>query len=199
MKEEICKYMKRLCDSGLTTSLGGNISCRLDDSILITPSSIDKYNLSPGDIVKLSCKGEKMEGAAKASIESMMHVNVYNKRGDVKAMIHAHPLFSTMFSASKDKIDITYTAEAAKNIKVIALAKYETMGTNELAEAVSEASLKSDVILMENHGVVTLGTNLLEAFYKMEILENAAKMTFYSRFIDMHKIQVDEQLKLMKM
>lgn len=199
MRKEISKYMKRLCDCGLTTSLGGNISCLEGDGIWMTPSSIDKYDLSPDDMVMLSLDGKVVSGTNKPSIESMMHVQIYEKRKDINAIIHAHPLYATMFSASNEKINIAYTAEALKNLKCIVLTNYESMGTENLAGAVSDAAVNSNVILMENHGIVTLGKNLLEAFYRMEILENAAKMTFYSKFLPLKEINILEQERLVKL
>ena len=95
MRKRIIDFMKRLCISDLTTSLGGNISLKIsDDRILITPSSIDKAELKEDEIVELDMNGNVMKGKNKPSMEFMMHLTVYQKRPDIKAIIHAHPHYS---------------------------------------------------------------------------------------------------------
>lgn len=199
MKKEIAKYMKRLCDSGLTTSLGGNISCLTKEGIFVTPSGIDKYELLPDDIIKLSFDGQVIDGKNEPSIESMMHVKIYEMRDDIGAIVHAHPLFTTLLSASNEKINIAYTAEALKNLKYIEYSKFQLMGSQELANVVSTAARNANIVIMENHGAVTLGKTLLEAFYRMELLENAAKMSFYSRFLDVNELANQEKERICKL
>lgn len=199
MKKEIAKYMKRLCDSGLTTSLGGNISCLTKAGIFVTPSGIDKYELLPDDIIKLSLDGQLIDGKNKPSIESMMHVKIYEMRQDIGAVVHAHPLYTTLFSASNEKINIAYTAEALKNLKCIEYSKFQLMGSQELADVVSAAARNANIIIMENHGAVTLGKTLLEAYYRMELLENAAKMSFYSRFLAVNELENQEKERICKL
>ena len=199
MKKEIAKYMKRLCDSGLTTSLGGNISCLTKEGIFVTPSGIDKYELLPEDIIKLSLDGQLIDGKNGPSIESMMHVKIYETRHDIGAVVHAHPLYTTLFSASNEKINISYTAVALKNLKCIEYSKFQLMGSQELADVVSTAARNANIIIMENHGAVTLGKTLLEAFYRMELLENAARMSFYSRFIAVDELETQEKERICKL
>lgn len=198
--DDIVSYMKRLCDSGLTTSLGGNISCRIGDNMVaITPSSIDKASLCRDDIVVVNMNGDVMSGKYKPSMEYMMHVMVYQNRPDVFAIIHAHPHFSTIFSTSDLPICLDYTAEACKNIKSIGKATFRMMGSIELANEVAEKAKKANVVLMENHGVLTVGNTLLQAYYRMEILEQAAQMTYRSLSLPMNKLPEKECQTLKKM
>lgn len=193
MEDSIVDFMKRLCESNLTTSLGGNISCRtIDRRIIITPSSIDKARLTKDDLTVLDLQGNVIAGKYKPSMEYMMHVAIYNAREDVKAVIHAHPHYSTLFSASDMYINLNFTAEACKNVKHIGIARYKMMGTVELAEEVADKVKKDNVILMKNHGVVTVGNNLLEAFYRMEVLEQAAQMTYHSILLKMNELPEDD-------
>lgn len=193
MENDIVDFMKRLWESRLTTSLGGNISCRLDDDkIIITPSSIDKAKLTCDDLVTIDKDGNVISGKYKPSMEYMMHVAVYNERNDVNAIIHAHPQYSTIFSTSETAINLNYTSEACKNIKQIGIAEYKMMGTVELANEVANKSKKNNVVLMKNHGVLTVGKDLLQAFYRMEVLEQAAKMTYHSLSLKMNELSTKE-------
>lgn len=189
MQKEITKYMSRLWQSNLTTSLGGNISYRKDnETFLITPSSIDKMNLTNDDILTIDKTGKVIDGYHKPSIEYLMHLRVLENRPDVNAVIHAHPFYSTLFSASNTPININFTAEAFKNINKIGKAQYYTMGTEELANEVATVAKENNVVLMENHGVLTVGKTLLEAFYRMEVLETAAKMTYSSLSLQLREL-----------
>lgn len=192
MSCSIVDYMKRLWNAGLTTSLGGNISVRTEDGkILITPSSIDKGKLTVDDIVALNNEGEVISGKHKPSMEYMMHISVFRRRPDISAIIHAHPFYSTLYSASDKTINLNFTAEACKNIKKVAIARYEMAGSIELANAVADESVSANVILMKNHGVLTVGKTLLDAFYRMEVLEQAAKMSFCSLSLKMNELTAE--------
>jgi L-fuculose-phosphate aldolase len=200
MRKEIVKYMHRLYQTNLTTSLGGNISCRNTElSFYISPSSIDKASLSESDILMINQEGNVVEGFHSPSMEYLMHLYVYKQRPDVNAIIHAHPFYSTLFSASNSSINLSYTSEAYKNIATIGVAKYYTMGTTELANEVSKISKTHNVILMENHGVLTVGKSLLEAFYRLEVLEQAARMTFYSISLPLNELTEANKNQLNKM
>jgi L-fuculose-phosphate aldolase len=95
----------------------------------------------------------------------------------VLAIVHAHPVFASLFTAIKAKINTSLTAEAKAILGDPLLVKYAVMGSAALAEVAAENILKSDILLLENHGILTTGSNLLQAFDKIEVLENAAKMT----------------------
>lgn len=193
MESNVVSFMRRLCNSNLTTSLGGNISCRTrDGKIVITPSSIDKAGLTKEDLVVLDLQGNVIGGKHKPSMEYMMHVSVYNVREDINAVMHAHPHYSTIFSASDMDIDLNFTAEACKNIKHVGIAQYKMMGTKELAEEVADKIKENNVVLMKNHGVLTVGGDLLEAFYRMEVLEQAARMTYHSLTLKMNELPISD-------
>ena len=189
MKNKIIDFMKRLCVSRLTTSLGGNISLKISDNrILITPSSIDKAELKEDDIVELDMDGNIIDGKNKPSMEFIMHLAVYQIRPDIEAIIHAHPHYSTLFSSANIPINLNFTAEACKNIKSIGMAEYKMMGTRELANEVADKTKENNIVLMQNHGVLTVGSDLLEAFYRMEVLEQAAKMTYHSLTLSLNEL-----------
>ncbi len=89
-------------------------------------------------------------------------------------------------------INLHFTAEACKNIKNIGIAKYKMMGTKDLAREVSENALENNIVLLQNHGVLTVGKDLLDAFYRMEVLEQAARMTFHSLSLPLNELPTSE-------
>jgi len=177
-RKEVARFMRRLYKNGLTTTSGGNISLRLSDElILITPSATDKGRMKWKEVAIINIFGENFTPELKPSIETEMHLSIYRKKSDVQAIVHAHPVFASLFTAIKAKINTNLTAEAKAILGDPLFVKYAVMGSLALAEVASENILKSDVLLLENHGILTIGSNLLQAFDKIEVLENAAKMT----------------------
>lgn len=182
-REEIAYFMRRLYKKSLTTTSGGNISVRLsDDIIAITPTATDKGRMKWKDVGLMSILGENLTPELKPSIEAAMHLLIYKKKRDVSAIVHAHPLFATSFTAMKSTINTSLTAEARAICGDPFFVPYALMGTEELATLAADSIIKSDILLLENHGVLTAGKNLLEAFDKIEVLENAAKMTLIVEF-----------------
>jgi L-fuculose-phosphate aldolase len=176
-RKEVAKFMRRLYRNGLTTTSGGNISLRVsDDRIVITPSATDKGEMQWSEVGIMSVDGENLTPDLKPSIESEMHLSIFRKR-DVTAIVHAHPVFATSFTAMKRKIDTNLTAEACAILGDPLFVSYALMGTKELAEIVSDNISRSDILLLENHGILSVGSSLLQAFDRIEVLENAAKMT----------------------
>ena len=177
-RKEVARFMRRLYRYKLTTTSGGNISRRINNKLIaITPSATDKGTMKWKEVGIMSVSGENLTPELKPSIEHALHLNVYNANKDVYAIVHAHPVFSSSFTAMKAEINTSLTAEARAICGKPALVPYELMGTTELAGVVAKYSKESDVMLLENHGIITTGINLLQAFDKLEVLENAAKMT----------------------
>jgi len=179
--------MRRLYKQGLTTTSGGNISLKInDDIILITPSATDKGRMKWEEVGIISPAGNNFTPSLKLSIETGMHLAIY-RRKKCRAIIHAHPVFATTFTALKEKIDTTLTAEASVILGEPLFVPYEIMGSGELAEKVAEYIEKSDILLLENHGVLAVGETLLQAFDKIEVLENAARMSVIARIMGKKK------------
>lgn len=177
-RKEVARFMRRLYKCGLTTTSGGNISLRIsDDIILITPAATDKGKMRWKDVGIMNIFGENLTPELKPSSESEMHLSIYKKKKETHAIVHAHPVFASAFTAMKMSINTNLTAEARAVLGDPVLVPYALTGTNELAAAASENSLISDILILENHGILTTGSHLLQAFDKIEVLENAAKMT----------------------
>ena len=180
-RKEVARFMRRLYKHGLTTTSGGNISYRISDElILITPSATDKGRMKWKEVGMVTILGENLTPHLRPSIETAMHLAIYKKKKDATAIVHAHPVFASLFTAIRAKINTNLTAEARAILGDPLFVRYAVMGSMALADIAAENILKSDILLLENHGILTTGSNLLQAFDKIEVLENAAKMTLMS-------------------
>lgn len=177
-RKEVACFMRRLYSQGLTTTSGGNISLRVsDDNIVITPSATDKGRMKWKEVGIMSLLGENLTPDLKPSIEYALHINIYKKNKDVTAIVHAHPVFASSFTAMKLTINTSLTAEARAICGEPRFVPYAVMGSPELADITAQHALEADILLLENHGILATGNNLLSAFDKLEVLENAARMT----------------------
>lgn len=197
-KAEVAAFMRRTYQRYLTTSTGGNISRRLGAIMLITPSGKDKSSLTEDDIAEVVIEtGENLTPRLKLSIESDMHRLIYKERDDVDAVVHAHPVFSCLYSASGESINTTLIAESWYLLDRVERIPYQRMGTKALADVVCNyfSSTKANVALLEKHGAIALGKSLLGAFDRLECLEQAAKMSVFSHLVKaegLDDIQLDE-------
>lgn len=177
-RKEVARFMRRLYRHGLTTTSGGNISLKVSDKIiLITPSATDKGRMKWKEVGIMSILGENLTPDLKPSIETALHLGIYRKNSEVSAIVHAHPVFASSFTAMKWTINTSLTAEARAICGEPKFVPYALMGSSELADVTTENAAEADVMLLENHGILTTGKTLLSAFDKLEVLENAAKMT----------------------
>lgn len=196
-KNETAQIMERLYNRNLTTCSGGNISLRVDnDTILITPSALDKGNLKSETIAVVKLSGENLTPQLKTSIETDMHLEIFKKRPDINAIVHAHPIHASLFTAIDKKLRTDLLAEARFMLGEPVFAPYALMGTKDLAQIVSDAfsDEKTRVVLMENHGVITIGNSLFQAYDRIEVLEASARMTYMGELIGGTKAISPERL-----
>lgn len=196
MKKEVAYFMRRLYKKNLTTTSGGNLSLRLDNNtVLITPSELDKARIKGKQIGSVTMEGNNLDNELKLSIETTMHLNIYKKRPDIKAIIHAHPPISTSFTAMNKKINCALISESYFILGSPQIAPYALMGTDALADIVAEKARYTDIILMLNHGIICLGDSLLRAFNKIEVLEATARMTLITELMKDVRQLTPEQLE----
>lgn len=194
----VADYMKRLYDRQLTTASGGNISLRIDDEkFCITPSSLDKGNLTPDLIAVVKFDGTNLTPDLPLSIETEMHRLMLLARPDMDAVVHAHPVYASAYSTIQPNIlNTKLTAESYCVLGEIVNVPYKLMGTQELAEAVTKEIKNHKVLLMENHGAVAVGKTMLNAFDCLELLERSALMTYITKDLQgshsLNKVQLEE-------
>ncbi len=193
-RKEVARFMCRLYNQKLTTTSGGNVSMRIGDIVLITASQTDKASIDESKIGIMSLSGKNLSESLKVSMEAQMHLAVYARRPDIKAIVHAHPVFATSFAVAGKEIKTNLAGESRAVLGVPVSAPYALMGSKDLAVSVADASMKGNVILMENHGILTVGYNLLQAYDRMEVVEAAAKMTFITSFLGGGKELTESEL-----
>ena len=193
----VANFMKRLYDRQLTTASGGNISLRVsDDEFCITPSSLDKGNLTAELIAIVKFDGTNLTPDLKLSIETEMHRQILLKRPDLRAVVHAHPVFASAFATAQPCVlDSRLIAETYFILGEIVNVPYFIMGSKELADAVSEAVVHNTAVLLENHGALCAAKDLLHAFDGIDLMERLAQMTILRRFIDNSHIMTESQCK----
>ena len=164
-------------EAGLVTACDGNLSFRRDDgTVVITPSGVPKGELKPKHLLVVDLDGHVLEGTGKASSESALHLEIYRKREDVRAIIHAHPVTATALTVAGIPFRPDIVTEGTLVLGPVPTVAYAPPGSTELATACAEAAEGADVFLMERHGAATVGQDLEQAFYRLETLETVAKM-----------------------
>lgn len=183
-RDEIVRFGKLLHQTGLVAATDGNLSVRLGDgTFLCTPTLMSKGLMEPGDMVIVDERGHKVSGRRNVSSEIAMHLFIYRRRPDVGAVVHAHPPTATGFAAAGIPLDSALCSEIVITLDKVPLANYGTPGTPELAEALAPLVGDHDAILMANHGVVTYGEDLLNAYMNMETVEHYAKIALVTHML----------------
>ena len=174
----------RLYEKGFVTATDGNVSVRLPNgNVLITPSALNKGQVSERDLVEVSLEGTPVTLSRKPSSELGMHLFIYRQRPDVKAIVHAHPTTATAFAAARLPLPDRLLPEVIVGIGAVPLAVYATPSTTEVAESLAPHVMNASVILLTNHGVVAYGSDLDEAYFKLEKTEHAAQITLIARLL----------------
>lgn len=196
IKEDVIYFGKRLYNQGLSPATSGNISCISDDNnILITASGSAAGDLTFDDVVKINFQGEILEGNKKASSEKTMHIKIYEKRSDIKAIIHSHSPEITAFAVSGSEINEVIMPEFAFYFGSIPISKYYLPSTIELAEDVADLFKNKNAVLMKNHGIVVGGCDLKEAFYSLESIQAYCKTYLCAKLLGKVKALNKKQIK----
>ena len=177
-RRDLVRFSKWLARLGFTPGTSGNLSVRLDERrLLVTPTGVSKYLLCASDMVIVDLQGRLLAGSRSVTSEIGMHLAVYQCRKDVGAVIHSHPPIATAFACSGKALDELLCQEAVMTLGIVPLARYATTGTNEVAASLLPWLADHDSILMANHGAVSYGKNLVEAFQRMETVEHLAHVS----------------------
>jgi L-fuculose-phosphate aldolase len=150
--------------------------------------------MAPEMMVITDLDGKKMAGERNPSSEMQMHLEVYRRRPDVQAVVHAHPPIATGFAVAGIPLDRAVLAEVVTTLGSVPIADYATPSTKELPEAVSKYVQAHDGMLLANHGALTMGTDLFSAYYKMETIEHFAKISLVARLLGGERILSREEV-----
>jgi L-fuculose-phosphate aldolase len=194
-RDQITMIISRIYRRGMTTTSGGNISV-IDENgdIWVTPSAVDKGSLRPSDIMCVTHDGT-ITGKHKPSSEFPFHKAIYKMRPDIKAIIHAHPPALVSFSIVHQIPDTNIISQAKYICGSIGYATYELPGSDLLGEKIAAEFKKGFMaVIMENHGTVLGGSDLLDAFQRFETLEFSARTILYGNTIGTSQYLTNEQI-----
>lgn len=177
-RAEILEAGRRLKDRFFVAANDGNISARLSDGkILITPTGVNKGDMSAEMLLTVDGEGRVLSGELKPTSEMKMHLSVYRQRPDVRAIVHAHPPTATGFATSRIRLDQdVILPEVVFGLGRIGFSEYGTPTTQAVPEAVSREIADCDALLLANHGAMTVGASVMQAYYRMETLEMYARI-----------------------
>lgn len=181
VREEICEIGRRMYGRRMVAANDGNISVRLSENELIcTPTGVSKGFMKPEQLCKIDFMGnvlEMSEGFGPSS-EVKMHIRVYQKRPDIAAVVHAHPIFATSFAVMGRALDSPIMPEAIVNFGKVPLAPYGTPSTAEIPDAIEPYLKDYQAILLESHGALTWAKDLQTAYMKLESVEFYAELLY---------------------
>lgn len=200
LKKAVVEAGRTILQEGLTVGTWGNISVRDPDTnlIYITPSGVDYNDIREEHIVVINSALEIVDGRLKPSIERQMHVAVYGVRPDVNAIIHDHPIYSSVLGVNRMELPgISEDMVQIVGDKVIC-AEYALPGTAELAGYVVQALGDRNAVLLPNHGALCVGEDLKRALQVCRVLEKAAQIYILARLTGTPHVLADDQIKAMQ-
>lgn len=199
VQDQLINVCHRLYAKGFVTATDGNVSVRLENgNILTTRTAINKGMVTVDDLIETDAYGAVLAARGEPSTELPMHLYIYSQRPDVNAVVHAHPTYATGFATARIPLNECLFPEVIVGLGAIPLAEYATPSTAEVVESIAPYVPRADAILLANHGVVTYGPNLLDAYFKMEKVEHAAHITFVARLLAGEKSLTEEQVARLK-
>lgn len=201
LREEICEIGRRMYARRMVAANDGNLSVRLSENeILCTPTGISKGFMRPEQLCKIDLTGKVLtmaEGFAPSS-EVKMHLRVYQKRADISAVVHAHPVFATSFAVMGRALDIPIMPEVIVNFGRVPLAPYGTPSTEEIPNAIEPYLTDYHAILLESHGALTWAKDLQTAYMKMESVEFYAELLYRTTQLGGPRELSEEKLKRLR-
>lgn len=181
LRKQIVEACRRLSEGGYIVGGEGNVSAlRQDGTILITPAGFRKGDVRETDLVVLDLDG-RVIGIGEPSSEFRMHLRLYQRRADCRAVVHAHPTMASAFALVGETVPTEFLAEAAAQLGEVALAPYGSPGTDALPDSLEPYIQDHVAFLLQNHGATTIGTTVDLAMRRMEVLEQTAAIMHAAR------------------
>ncbi len=177
VRAELAEYSKRILRQGLATGAGGNISAREGPAMLISPSGFSLEEVKPEEYVAVDIATGAIEpGAPRPSSEVLMHLACYRRRPDIRALIHTHPQYTIALTSSGHDLKPMFADFVIYLGYDIPHVDYVTVTTPELACAVEAVVGEANCVILRNHGAITLGENLKQAFWRACTVEEGARI-----------------------
>jgi L-fuculose-phosphate aldolase len=172
LREQMCEIGRRIYNKGFAAANDGNISYRLgEDRVLCSPTRVSKGFMKPDDLCVVDLDGKQISGKRGRSSEILLHLTIMKARADVRSVVHCHPPHATAFAVAQEPIPKCVLPEIEVFLGEVAISPYETPGSQKFADTVLPYVKDTETILLANHGTVTYGTDLEDAYFKTEIID----------------------------
>ncbi|NLX82834.1 MAG: class II aldolase/adducin family protein [Clostridiales bacterium] len=205
IRAQMCDVCHRMWQQGWVAANDGNLSVKLaDGTYLCTPTGMSKSFITKESLLHVDAGLNILKGmpGLKPSSEMKMHMRCYTERPDVGAVLHAHPPTATGYAVAGKSLDDYSMIETVVTMGSIPLTPYGTPSTYEVPEAIAPYLQEHDVVLLQNHGALAVGVDLLTAYYRMETLELFAKISLVAHQLggakEIPKEQINKLLELRK-
>lgn len=188
-RQDIVDVGRLVYEKGWVAANDGNISIRLDDGrVLCTCTNICKGMMSVNDLIVCDLGGNKLAGCRERTSEIAMHLTIYNMRPEICSVVHAHPPVATGFAVAGRPLNLALLPEVIIGLGSVPVADYGLPGTPALTAGMLEYIPNYDAILMANHGCVSYGTDVYQAFFRMETVEHFARITLVAELLGGPKV-----------
>ena len=181
-RKQVIHYLQKMLTSHLTVGTGGNISMHNTEKNLlaVSPTNMDYFEMEPVDVVITTLDGEIIEGRREPTSELNFHLALQNLREDIHAVVHSHPVYSTTIACMNWEIPAVHYLVGFSGYKV-PLAKYATVGTKELANNIVDAIGENNVVMIANHGLISVGKTIQSAYNATEQIELVAQLYYQTK------------------
>jgi L-fuculose-phosphate aldolase len=181
LKEDIVRVCRMLHRKNYLAATDGNVSVRLGDRVLVTPSGINKGLMEAYQVITVDLEGRVLAGEGTPTSEIRMHLLAYELRPEVSAVVHAHLPYATACTLAGVSLLEPILPEVVITLGGIPTAPYATPGTEQVPESIREFIREYDAILLSRHGAMTVGRDVTDAYNKMEKLEHTARVMLAAR------------------
>jgi L-fuculose-phosphate aldolase len=183
-REDLVRICHLIYEKGWVAMNDGNVSVRLeDDRIMCTPTAVSKGFINSEDLIVCDMEGLKIEGKRERTSEIAMHTTIYGLRPDVRSVVHAHPPVATGFATAGRSLDKALLPEVIIQLGSVPLASYGLPGTPALTDGMLPLIPDYDALLLENHGCTCYGSDVWQAFFRMEMVEHFARITLVAELL----------------
>lgn len=200
IRKNMVEIGRRMYAKDLVAATDGNLSVLIDpDTILITPTGSCLGFLKPSELAIIDREGKVRSGAIQPTSEYRLHLEVYQRREDVRAIVHGHPPLCTAFSVAGESMDQCVLPEVVFTLGAIPTTAYGTPTTEETPRIIREYIGRCDAMILDRHGTLTVGGSLTDAYYKLEKIEHTAKVILAAKTLGRVRILDKDQVEnLMK-
>jgi len=194
VREQMCEFGRRAYAKGFVAANDGNFTYRLDEKrVLCTPTRVSKGFMKPDDLCIVDLEGKQLAGRRGRSSEILLHLSILKARPDVRSCIHTHPPHATAFAVAHEQIPKCILPEFEVFLGEVAISPYETPGTQGFADTVLPYVKDTDTILLANHGTITYGKDLEDAYFKTEIIDAYCRILMLARQLGTVNYYSDEK------